>query len=87
MPGDDGRTCAREHAASSVPAEYEGRAVVPDESIAKAMVPALTRVHQLRSVPLGVELDGMLSRSGAIESPLGNLWADALANGAVPTLL
>jgi 5'-nucleotidase len=32
----------------------------------------------MRMTPLGVELAGTLSRTGVVESPLGNLWADAL---------
>lgn len=77
MPGGSGSTCARPHTAA-VPAEYEGHPIVPDEAIAKAMAPALARVHQLRTAPLGVELDAPLVRSGVDESPLGNLYADAL---------
>lgn len=42
------------------------------------MAPALARVDHMRMASLGVELDEPLVRSGVDESPLGNLYADAL---------
>lgn len=59
-------------------AEYEGRPVVEDRTILEAMAPALARVRHLQATPLGVVLDTTLSRTGDPESPLGNLFADAL---------
>jgi 5'-nucleotidase len=46
-------------------------------------VAELHRVHQLRSEPFGVVLDAAIPRVGAVGSPLGNLFAEALRE-AVP---
>jgi 2',3'-cyclic-nucleotide 2'-phosphodiesterase (5'-nucleotidase family) len=62
--------------------EYEGRPVVEDATIGKAMAPALARVRQLQETPLGIVLDATLSRTGDPESPLGNMFADALREEA-----
>jgi 5'-nucleotidase len=59
-------------------AEYEGRPVVEDWMILNAIAPALARVRQLQATPLGIVLDTSLARIGDRESPLGNLFADAL---------
>ena len=40
--------------------------------------PPLARVRHLQDVPLGVVADTPIGRTGDAESPLGNLWADAL---------
>lgn len=63
---------------------YEGQPVAPDTAIVRAMEPALARVRELQATPLGVILDTPLPRTGDPESPLGNLFADALreAGGA-----
>lgn len=70
--------CAAPDAPQAVPAEYEGRAVVEDAAVLRAMGPALARVRHLQAAPLGVTLDAHLPRTGDPESPLGNLYADAL---------
>jgi 5'-nucleotidase len=59
-------------------AEYEGRPVVEDEAVLQAMAPALARVRHLQQTPLGVVADTPIVRTGDAESPLGNLYADAL---------
>jgi 2',3'-cyclic-nucleotide 2'-phosphodiesterase (5'-nucleotidase family) len=59
-------------------AEYEGRPVTPDTRILDAMAPALARVRELQDTPLGVVVETPLVRTGDPESPLGNLYADAL---------
>jgi 2',3'-cyclic-nucleotide 2'-phosphodiesterase (5'-nucleotidase family) len=65
-------------------AAYEGRPVRPDAAIARAMAPELRRVDALRAVPVGAVLDVPLRRGdGGDESPLANLFADAL-RAAVP---
>ena len=72
-------TCAPLDAASPLPrAEYEGRPVIEDATVLRAMGAALARVRHLQDVPLGVVLDTPLVRTGDEESPLGNLYADAL---------
>jgi 2',3'-cyclic-nucleotide 2'-phosphodiesterase (5'-nucleotidase family) len=65
------------------PGEYEGKAVASDPAIDTTMAPALQRVHQLQATALGVSLDVAVPRVGAIGSPLGNLFAEAL-RAAVP---
>jgi 2',3'-cyclic-nucleotide 2'-phosphodiesterase (5'-nucleotidase family) len=62
---------------------YEGKPVASDEAVVQAMGAELHRVHQLRSAPLGVVLDEAIPRVGAVGSPLGNLFAEALRE-AVP---
>ena len=72
----DGWSCATD---GGTPASYEARPVQPDESIVAAMQPALERVNRWRAEPLGVTLETPLPRNpDGIESPLGNLFADAL---------
>ena len=77
----DGWSCATD---GGTPASYEGRPVQPDGSIVAAMEPELERVNRWRAEPLGVTLETPLPRNpGGIESPLGNLFADAFL-AAVP---
>jgi 5'-nucleotidase len=59
-------------------ARYEGRPVQPDPAIDEAMAPALRRVRDLRATFLGVFLGTPMHRAGDPESPLGNLFADAI---------
>jgi 5'-nucleotidase len=59
------------------PARYEGLEVAPDAAVVAAMAPALARVRDLKSAPLGVVLDTPIPRAAGGESPLGNLFADA----------
>ena len=70
--------CAHESAGAPALPVYEGRAVVPDPAIEAAMAPALARVRALRATPLGVVLDAPVPRAGVPDSPLGNLFADAV---------
>ena len=77
----DGWSCAND---GGTPATYEGTPVRPDASILAAMQPALDRVNRWRTEPLGVTLETPLPRNpDGIESPLGNLFADAIL-AAVP---
>ena len=77
----DGWSCATDGGA---PASYENAPVHPDPTVVAAMQPALARVNRWRAEPLGVTLDTPLPRNpDGIESPLGNLFADAL-RAAVP---
>mgnify|MGYP001399609987 CR=1 FL=1 len=56
----------------------------PDESVTRAMQPALGRVNRWRETPLGISLETRVERNrDGLESPLGNLFADAL-RAAVP---
>jgi 5'-nucleotidase len=55
---------------------YEGTAVVADPAIAAILDPAVAVVRDAKARPLGVVLDTPIRRAGAIESPLGNLFAD-----------
>lgn len=78
--------CARENpatgdcqaAGNGVPARYEGGVVTASATVAAAMEPALNQVRRLRAEPLGVTVDEVIERIGTPESPLGNLFADAL---------
>ena len=77
----DGWSCAADGGA---PASYEGAPVRPDASIVAAMQPVLDQVNRWRAEPLGVVLETPLPRNtDSIESPLGNLFADAI-RAAVP---
>jgi 2',3'-cyclic-nucleotide 2'-phosphodiesterase (5'-nucleotidase family) len=62
----------------TVPAEYEGLPVERDQRIVEAMAPELARVRALQATPLGVMADGPIRRVVNGESPLGNLFADAM---------
>jgi 5'-nucleotidase len=72
-------SCADPAAGGRLPrAEYEARPVLEDRAVLRAMEPALARVRELQATPLNVVLDSTLSRTGDPESPLGNMFADAL---------
>ena len=63
---------------------YEAAPVEPDTSVTAAMQPELKRVARWRETPLGIVLETPLARNpNGLESPLGNLFADALL-AAVP---
>jgi 5'-nucleotidase len=80
--------CVREHpgtgaceagsSPSAVPVSYEGRTVAADEAILRAMAPALQQVRELQATPLGPIVGTAIRRAGDSESPLGNLFADAM---------
>jgi len=70
--------CVSPGTGATARSEYEGRPVVEDAAILHAMAPALARVRQLQATPLNVVLDATLARTGDPESPLGNMFADAL---------
>jgi 5'-nucleotidase len=60
------------------PARYEGRPIADDHDIDEAMRASLARVQHLRDQPIGVTIESPIARTGSPESPLGNLFADAL---------
>jgi 2',3'-cyclic-nucleotide 2'-phosphodiesterase (5'-nucleotidase family) len=65
--------------ASSVPSRYEGRPVHPDPAIAALLDPAVEAAAVVKAQPIGVTLDTHIRRqAGGGNSPLGNLFADAL---------
>ena len=71
-------------AAGGAPPHYEGVPVEPDASVTAAMRPELERVRRWRETPVGIVLETSLTRTGeGLESPLGNLFADAF-RAAVP---
>jgi len=78
----DPETLSCEPAGPSAPplpvSRYEGRIVTPDSAVVDAMAPALQRVRDLQATPIGVFVDTPIGRGGDMESPLGNLFADAL---------
>jgi len=63
---------------SASPIRYEGQPVTPDSTVTAAMAATLQRVRELQAMSLGTALDRPLYRTGAWESPLGTLYADAL---------
>jgi len=68
----------------STPEPYEAAPVTPDASVVAAMQPELDRVRRWRAAPLGIVIETPLARNAeGFESPLGNLFADALL-AAVP---
>lgn len=79
MHATTGQCLSEAEAANMQPAAwYEGRPVRPDTRIAEAMAPAIQRVRELQATPLGLRVDADIVRAGDLESPLGNLFADAL---------
>jgi len=65
---------------SVAPAVYEGRVVRPLVAVDEAMAPMLAQVAAWRATPLDGTVIAPLDRGpGDAESPLGNLFAEALA--------
>ena len=78
--GPDGACVA---GGASLP-HYEAAPVEPDASVMTAMRPELDRVNRWRGASLGIVLETPLARNrDGLESPLGNLFADAIL-AAVP---
>ena len=58
---------------------YEAAPVEPDASVTRAMQPELKRITRWREKSLGIVLETPITRQrDGLESPLGNLFADAL---------
>jgi 5'-nucleotidase len=70
-------------APSSRTARYEGREVLPDPEIVAVLQPAVDKVLALKARPLGINLETPIRRAASGDSPLGNLFTDAL-RAAVP---
>ncbi len=82
--------CAREHPKtgacdtapvpdpSSVPVQYEGQPVASDSDISRILEPSLESVRALKAKPIGIYLETPVRRQRGAESPLGNLFTDAL---------
>jgi 5'-nucleotidase len=67
-----------------VPAEYEGQPVGTDSAIARVIAPAVERAKAHAGEPLGVVLDTPIRVAlVGTESPLGNLFTDAMLS-AIP---
>jgi len=62
----------------SVQATYEGAPVAPDPAIAKVLAPTLEQVSSIKARPIGMLLETPVRRVGTVESPLGNLFTDAM---------
>ena len=65
-------------AGNGVPVGTRARPCARARAVASAMAPALAEVRRLRGEPLGVTVAAPIERVGAPESPLGNLFADAI---------
>jgi 2',3'-cyclic-nucleotide 2'-phosphodiesterase (5'-nucleotidase family) len=63
--------------ATLVAAVYEGAPVAPDQAIDRVLAPAMAEVAALKARPLGVVLETPVRRL-LPESPLGNLFTDAM---------
>jgi len=71
--------CAEPGAGPMPPrATYEGAPVESDPGIDAILEPAIARVAAVKAEPLGVTLSSPLPVRGDVESPLGNLFADAM---------
>jgi 5'-nucleotidase len=66
-----------------LPATYEDRPVATDPAIDAILAPEIARVAELKARPLGVVLETPIGRGSGAESPLGNLFTEALLH-AVP---
>ncbi len=77
--GADGAECAEGNEnGNSSPAQYEDAAVEPDRAIEAVIEPAVSRVAAIKAEELGVMIESRLPLRGGVESPLGNLFADAM---------
>jgi 2',3'-cyclic-nucleotide 2'-phosphodiesterase (5'-nucleotidase family) len=63
------------------PAQYEGQPVVPDPAVVAVLAPTLDTIASIKARPIGVTLAAPIRRAGTVESPLGNLFTDALRAG------
>jgi 5'-nucleotidase len=63
---------------AAVQATYEGAPVVPDPEITTAFAATLAKVTAIKARSLGIVLETPIHRLGRLESPLGNLFTDAL---------
>jgi 2',3'-cyclic-nucleotide 2'-phosphodiesterase (5'-nucleotidase family) len=64
-------------------ARYEGEPVMPHRAIEATLAPAVEKVRTLAMRPLGVTLETRIRRGRGDESPLGNLFTDAM-RAAIP---
>jgi 5'-nucleotidase len=65
-------------ARAEVPVRYEGRTVTADPEVIAVLAPAIERAAALKATTLGVVLDTPIARVPRLDSPLGNLFVDAL---------
>lgn len=63
------------------PGVYEGKPVVRDAAVAKAIEPGVTAAKDKRLASVGPELPGPIHRAYNAESALGNLFADLILEG------
>ncbi|MDH3534030.1 MAG: 5'-nucleotidase C-terminal domain-containing protein, partial [Gammaproteobacteria bacterium] len=77
---DAGNECVWLPAAAAAPAlaRYEGRTVEPDEKIVAIANRAVARAAEIKTQKLGVVLDTPFTLDGNPESPLANLFTNAL---------
>ena len=78
LPGSGGCDLGVRPAPGALPAQYEGRPVVPDAAIAAVLEPALDAVRELKAQPIGVTVETPIRRILPPDAPLGNLFTDAL---------
>jgi 5'-nucleotidase len=68
--------------AACTPADYESAAVVRSAKVEAAIAAGVHAAKDRRVAPVGVELEGVIARAYQHESPLGNLFADLILDGA-----
>ncbi|HET9371352.1 MAG TPA: bifunctional UDP-sugar hydrolase/5'-nucleotidase [Vicinamibacterales bacterium] len=78
----DGQCVPATGAAAEIRERYEGAVVERDARVAAIVAGAAERVAEIKARPLEVIADTAFPTRGEIESPLGNLVADALLAGA-----
>jgi 5'-nucleotidase len=64
--------------ATLVPRTFEGRLMVPDQSIAAVVQPFLERVAAKRNERLGINTAAAFTRNSRAESSLGDIFADSM---------
>jgi 5'-nucleotidase len=74
----DTAACAPAGAADAVAATYEGAAVRASDLVQRLLAPALEVAERLKEEPVGAVLASPVRRLAGRDSPLGNLFTDAL---------
>jgi 5'-nucleotidase len=75
---DTGSCAPADPARNASESRYEGAPVASDARITAVLAPAIAKAAALKGSPLGVVLDNPIAREGRLDSPLGNLFVDAL---------
>ncbi len=74
--------CAWENSGNVSPAHYEGRPVIPDAAVLEISTRAAAFAENKKNQKLGPHLEAPFLLEGNPESPLGNLFVDAILWGS-----